>query len=175
MEHVVFFTGTDGAAQFRRTPSLQEAVRVVEHLRNVESIDDARVFSLTEVPLQFKAVYRVELPTAQPGAPEPLAPLPPMPAMPDLSAALPTVEPDPAPVAPAAEAPEPVAEAAEAPVADVPAPVAEVAEAPEAPAVEPVAEPEPVLAAVPSEPYEAPAESPSNGKPAARGMGFFSR
>ena len=150
MEHVVFFSGADGAAHFRRTPSLEEAVRFVEHLRNVEGVDDARVCALTEVPLQFKTVYRVEVganaaPTPAPAAeaPAPLPPLPPMPAMPDLDV-------------PQAEAP------AEAPVEVQPEAVAEA--------------PEPVLAAVPSEPYEAaqPEES-SNGKPAARGMGFFSR
>ncbi|MDQ1712048.1 MAG: hypothetical protein QOE45_1498 [Frankiaceae bacterium] len=62
MEHVVFYTGADGAPQHRRTPSLGEAVRLVEHLRNVEGVEDSRVFGLTEVPLAFKTVYRVELP-----------------------------------------------------------------------------------------------------------------
>jgi hypothetical protein len=78
VEHVVFFTGADGAALFRRMPSLEEAVRFVEHLRNVEGVEDSRVFALTEVPLQFKTVYRVEIP----GQPDALPPLPPMPAMP---------------------------------------------------------------------------------------------
>jgi hypothetical protein len=141
VEHVVFFSGADGAAHYRRTPSLEEAVRVVEHLRNVEGVDDARVYSMTEVPLSFKTVYRVEV-GSQPAAdaPPPLPPLPPMPEMPSLEV----------PEAPEAEAP------AEVPV--------------EAPA-------EPVMAAVPSEPYEASAEepAPSNGKSGARGMGFFTR
>src|SRR4051794_342240 len=46
VEHVVFFTGADGAAQFRRLPSLEDAVRFVEHLRNVEGVEDPRVFAL---------------------------------------------------------------------------------------------------------------------------------
>ena len=147
MEHVVFFTGADGA-QYRRTPSLEEAVRVVEHLRNVEGVEDSRVFALSEVPLAFKTVYRVEIP-GQPvdASPAPLPPMPPMPEMPELGVA---------PEAPA----EPVAEAAvEAPA--------------EAPA-EPAPAAEPVLAAVPSEPYAAePAPEPvSNGR---RGSGFFAR
>jgi hypothetical protein len=77
VEHVVFFTGADGAALFRRMPTLEEAVRFVEHLRNVEGVEDSRVYSMTEIPLQFKTVYRVEIP----GMESP-APLPPMPAMP---------------------------------------------------------------------------------------------
>lgn len=103
MEHVVFFTGADGA-QYRRTPSLEEAVRVVEHLRNVEGVEDSRVFALTEVPLAFKTVYRVEIPghPAVDAAAAPLPPMPPMPEMPELGVTAPA---------------EPVAEAApEAPV-----------------------------------------------------------
>lgn len=146
MEHVVFFTGADGAALFRRTPSLQEAARFVEHLRNVEGVEDSRVFSMNEVPLAFKTVYRVELPgTPEDVVPAP-APLPPMPAMPELE----VVEPG------------PEAEQVEEPVAETPADA-----------------PEPVMAAVPGEPYAVTAapneEPPSNGKPAGRGMGFFSR
>ncbi|HEV2889025.1 MAG TPA: hypothetical protein VGX28_01475 [Frankiaceae bacterium] len=93
MEHVVFFTGADGAAQYRRTPSLEEAVRVVEHLRNVEGVEDSRVFSMTEVPLAFKTVYRVEIPgQVVDGAPAPLPPMPPMPEIPELGVAAPAAE-----------------------------------------------------------------------------------
>ena len=101
MEHVVFFTGADGAAQNRRTPSLEEAVRVVEHLRNVEGVEDSRVYALTEVPLAFKTVYRVEIPGQTLDA-APLPPMPPMPEMPELG-----IEPS-EPVAEAAPAEEPV-------------------------------------------------------------------
>lgn len=130
MEHVVFFTGADGVSQYRRTPSLEEAVRVVEHLRNVEGVEDSRVFELNEVPLSFKTVYRVEIPGVTSEAPAALPPLPPMPAMPEL---------------------------------DLPAP--EHVEG---------GEPQPVMAAVPGEQFEAEAEAPSNGR-SARGTGFFSR
>lgn len=63
MEHVVFFPAPDGTPAFRRLASLDEAVRFVEHLRNVENVSEASVHALTEVPLSFKAWYRVELPT----------------------------------------------------------------------------------------------------------------
>jgi hypothetical protein len=128
VEHVVFFTGADGVSQYRRTPSLEEAVRVVEHLRNVEGVEDSRVFELNEVPLAFKTVYRVEIPGVTADAPAPLPPLPPMPAMPEL---------------------------------DVPAAVDG-------------GEPQPVMAAVPGEQFEAEPEAPSNGR-SSRGTGFFSR
>lgn len=81
MEHVVFFPAGDGSPAFRRVPTLDEAVRMVEHLRNVEGLSTVSVHALTEVPLSFRAYYRVEVPTeglvpAQAQAPEPVAVLP---------------------------------------------------------------------------------------------------
>lgn len=65
MEHVVFFPAHDGSPAFRRVASLEEAVRLVEHLRNTEGVDKVSVHALTEVPLAFKAYYRVEMPGAE--------------------------------------------------------------------------------------------------------------
>ena len=74
MEHVVFFPAADGSPAFRRVPTLDEAVRLVEHLRNVEGLSTVSVHSLTEVPLSFRAYYRVEVPTeAVPAQPTPVA------------------------------------------------------------------------------------------------------
>ena len=129
MEHIVFFTGADGAPQYRRTSSLEEAVHFVEHLRNVEGVEDSRVYAMSEIPLSFKTVYRVEIPGQPVDPAAPLPPLPPMPAMPEL---------------------------------DVPAGAAH-------------ADPAPAMAAVPGEPYAPQPEPVSNGKPASRGSGFFSR
>ena len=64
MEHVVFFPAHDGSPAFRRLASLEEAVRFVEHLRNTEGVDAVSVHALTEVPLAFKAYYRVEMSAA---------------------------------------------------------------------------------------------------------------
>lgn len=68
MEHVVFFPAHDGSPAFRRVASLEDAVRLVEHLRNAEGVTEVSVHALTEVPLAFKAVYRVEIPGAAPAA-----------------------------------------------------------------------------------------------------------
>ncbi len=62
MEHVVFFPGPDGSPAFRRTSSLEDAVRFVEHLRNSEGVAEVSVHALSEVPLAFRAYYRVEMP-----------------------------------------------------------------------------------------------------------------
>lgn len=69
MEHVVFFPAPDGTPAFRRLASLDEAVRFVEHLRNVEGVSEASVHALSEVPLSFKAWYRVEVPGMNAAAP----------------------------------------------------------------------------------------------------------
>jgi len=109
MEHVVFFPAHDGSPAFRRLSSLEEAVRLVEHLRNAEGVDNVTVHALTEVPLEFRAYYRVEMP-APAGAPEPpqQVPLPAEPVAAPVAEAL-------APVAPA------VPEQAEQPVVETPA------------------------------------------------------
>src|SRR3954468_14428591 len=77
MEHVVFFPGPDGAPLFRRLPSLDDAVRFVEHLRNVENVSEVSVHTLAPVPLSFRPYYRVEVP-ADEAAPEPVAEAAPM-------------------------------------------------------------------------------------------------
>ena len=61
MEHVVFFPAPDGSPAFRRVSSLDEAVRLVEHLRNVEGVSSVSVHALAEVPLAFRAYYKVEV------------------------------------------------------------------------------------------------------------------
>jgi hypothetical protein len=71
MEHVVFFPAADGAPAFRRLASLDEAVRLVEHLRNVEGVTSVSVHALTEVPLAFRAYYKVEVPGEAPAAEAP--------------------------------------------------------------------------------------------------------
>jgi hypothetical protein len=61
-EYAVFFTGPDNGPAFRRVGSLEEAVQVVEHLRNELGVVDANVHSLSPVPLSFRTYYRVEVP-----------------------------------------------------------------------------------------------------------------
>jgi hypothetical protein len=64
VEHVVFFPAHDGSPAFRRVANLEDAVRLVEHLRNVEGVNEVSCHALTEVPLAFRAYYRVEVPAA---------------------------------------------------------------------------------------------------------------
>lgn len=76
MEHAVFYPGPDGAPAFRRFAALEEAVGFVEHLRNVEGIEDVSVQMLTPVPLAFRAYYRVEMPAADAATAAPVAAVP---------------------------------------------------------------------------------------------------
>jgi hypothetical protein len=62
VEHVVFFPAHDGSPAFRRVANLEDAVRLVEHLRNVEGVNEVSCHALAEVPLSFRAYYRVEVP-----------------------------------------------------------------------------------------------------------------
>lgn len=71
MEHVVFFPAADTTPAFRRVASLEDAVRLVEHLRNVDGVSEVSVHMLAEVPLTFRTVIQVEVPAA----PEPAAPV----------------------------------------------------------------------------------------------------
>jgi hypothetical protein len=179
VEHVVFFTNPDGSSLFRRTPSLEDAVRFVEHLRNVEGVEDFSVFSMTNVPLAVRTVYRVELPGEE--RPE---------SDPESGAAPEAADEAPAPAPETATEPEGVTEP-EAAAAEEPAePLAELsqpvhpepmpAELSHTPAF---AEPAPEFEALPvmagASGVEAAdeavvAESAQNGK-GQRGLGFFSR
>jgi hypothetical protein len=183
MEHVVFYPSAEGAPAFRRFGSLEDAVRFVEHLRNVEGVAEFSLYALTPVPLAMRAYYRVEPvvdgaePVAEepvapvaPAAEEPVAPVAPEPVVVEAVADVAEPVADFVPVQAAQPAPEPVPEAAVAEAA-VPEPVA-VAEVPSVEPVVPVqpAEAEPLASA--ADPVLPSPEPSANGR---RGLGFFSR
>jgi len=61
VEHLVRFTTAEGRDAQHVAPSLDDALRFVERLRNTEETSVVRVFRLQEVPISFKAYYKVEL------------------------------------------------------------------------------------------------------------------
>jgi len=83
VEHVVFFPAHDGSPAFRRVAGLDEAIRLVEHLRNVEGVNEVSCHALSEVPLAFRPYYRVEIPAADL---LPTVPVQPVDALSDLAA-----------------------------------------------------------------------------------------
>jgi hypothetical protein len=75
VSHMVIFRGQDGQAAYHPAGALDEAIRFVEHLRNEEQVNDARIFALAEVPIEFKVHWRVEVTTpAVPAPPVSVAP-----------------------------------------------------------------------------------------------------
>jgi hypothetical protein len=94
VEHVVFFPAHDGSPAFRRVANLEDAVRLVEHLRNIEGISEVSCHALTEVPLAFRAYYRVEVPgAAEPTPAQPATEAAAEPVLTEVEAELPTEEP----------------------------------------------------------------------------------
>lgn len=63
--HMVVFTTAEGRPGYYQSESLEEAVRFVERVTNSEGVSDARLYRMTEIPLEVKAVYRVEVAGAQ--------------------------------------------------------------------------------------------------------------
>src|SRR2546423_11280515 len=66
MPHMVIFRDAEGRPGYHQSEALEDAVRFVEHLRNEQEVSDTRVFSMQEVPLEFKSYWRV---AAAPPAP----------------------------------------------------------------------------------------------------------
>lgn len=165
MEHVVFYPSAEGAPAFRRFGSLEDAVRFVEHLRNVEGVAEFSLYALTPVALAMRAYYRVEPVVEEPVVEEPV----PVELVAEEPVAVEAVVEQPVAVA----QPEPVV--AEA-VAEVAEPVADFVQLqPVQPAPEPAVPVQAVEAealASPAEPVLPSAEPSANGR---RGLGFFSR
>ena len=71
MSHLVIFKSAEGKQAYHQAAALDEAVRFLEHLRNGERVEQAKLFRLTEVPVEFKTYFRAELPGAGDPAPAP--------------------------------------------------------------------------------------------------------
>lgn len=67
MTHMVIFRNPEGKPGYHQSESVDEAVRFVERLRNQESVIDARIFRMEEVPIEFRTYYKVELASAAGG------------------------------------------------------------------------------------------------------------
>ena len=59
MQHMVIFRDAEGRPGYHQSEALDDAVRFVEHLRNEQQVSETRVFSMQEVPLEFKSYWRV--------------------------------------------------------------------------------------------------------------------
>ncbi|MFN8105398.1 MAG: hypothetical protein U0U69_13145 [Acidimicrobiia bacterium] len=68
MAHMVTFRAADGKQESGLHEDVDEAIAFVEQLRNGGGADDIRLFEVTEIPLEFRAYYKVEL--SGPGGPQ---------------------------------------------------------------------------------------------------------
>lgn len=68
MEHLIRFRTADGIDGSHVVNEVDEAVAFVERLRNAEGASDVRLYRLTEIPIEFKPYYRVEVGTSEPTA-----------------------------------------------------------------------------------------------------------
>lgn len=66
--HMVVFRDAEGNPGYRETASLDEAIAVVESLRNDDGIDKVRLYALTELAVHFHTYYRVEVGEAEGGS-----------------------------------------------------------------------------------------------------------
>src|SRR5437588_13082108 len=102
MAHMVIFRRPDGKPGYHQADSVDDAVRFVEMLRNQEKVTDARIFRMEEVPIEFRAYYKVEVVPDQAEEPAPVAsaPLPPAPVPPAVANAMADAAPDDLPLEP---------------------------------------------------------------------------
>lgn len=61
MEHLVRFLSAEGREGSHSAPSLEEAIAFVERLRNTEGATQVGLYQLTEIPIEFRTYYRVEV------------------------------------------------------------------------------------------------------------------
>jgi hypothetical protein len=66
LEHLVRFTTTEGRDAQHVAPSLDDALRFVERLRNNEETNSVRLYRMQEVPVAFKTYYRAEVAPVEP-------------------------------------------------------------------------------------------------------------
>src|SRR5438045_5096163 len=67
MPHMVIFRDAEGRPGYHQAEGIDDAVRFVEQLRNEQDVTETRIFSMQEVPIEFRTYYRVAL--APPPAP----------------------------------------------------------------------------------------------------------
>jgi hypothetical protein len=69
---MVSYRSSDGKQSYHQTDELSDAMQYVEHLRNADGVEHARIFKLEELSFEYRPYYRVELATALPPPPAPV-------------------------------------------------------------------------------------------------------
>ena len=66
---MVSYRSSDGKQSYHQADELSDAMQYVEHLRNAEGVEHARIFKMEELSFEYRPYYRVELATALPPPP----------------------------------------------------------------------------------------------------------
>jgi hypothetical protein len=66
---MVSYRSSDGKQSYHQTDELSDAMQYVEHLRNAEGVEHARIFKLEELSFEYRPYYRVELASVLPPPP----------------------------------------------------------------------------------------------------------
>jgi hypothetical protein len=68
---MVVFKTAEGKTAFHQAESLEEALKFVERVRNHEGVSEAHLYRLTEIPLEIKTYFKVEIASGSSPAPAP--------------------------------------------------------------------------------------------------------
>jgi hypothetical protein len=61
VSHMVIFRTPEGKPGYQPAETVQDAVEVVERLRNDEGVENVRIFRLEEVQFEYRPYYKVEI------------------------------------------------------------------------------------------------------------------
>lgn len=105
MAHMVTFRAADGKQESGLHDDVNEAITFVEQLRNGGGADEIRLFEVTEIPLEFRAYYKVEINGAGAPVPESVVPETAVILAPEATDAPPVLAPETVPEIPRMDAP----------------------------------------------------------------------
>lgn len=69
MSHMVIFRTPEGKPGYQQADAVEDAVSIVERLRNEDGVENVRIYRLEEIAFEYKPYYKVELATSPSEAP----------------------------------------------------------------------------------------------------------
>ena len=66
MSHMVIFRTPEGKPGYQPADAVEDAIAIVERLRNDDGVENVRIFRLEEVAFEYRPYYKVELAGAAP-------------------------------------------------------------------------------------------------------------
>jgi hypothetical protein len=68
--HMVVFTSAEGRPSYYQTETLEDGLKFIERVRNNEGVEDAKLYRMSEIPLQVRTYVKVELASREGEPPE---------------------------------------------------------------------------------------------------------